>query len=208
MNIASQINDVIRRVEFDDMSNVVVLTQVFPTSAHDLWSACTDAARLERWFEPVQGDLRLHGRYRLSDSGTEGTIERCVPPRSLMVTWEHGDDVSRVEMAIDSVSEGRSSLTLRHVGDPGEDWDEHGPGSGGTGWDLSLLGLATHLADPDAHATDDIAAYMASTEGQRRMDEFAGAWREAHIAAGEGPESAGRAAERAAAANRALWQGE
>ena len=71
MNIASQINEVLRHVEFDDERNVITLTQTFPTTPDDLWDACTNPDRLARWFEPLTGDLRRGGRYRLLDSGTE-----------------------------------------------------------------------------------------------------------------------------------------
>ena len=83
MNIASQINEVLRHVEFDDERNVITLTQTFPTTPDDLWDACTNPDRLARWFEPLTGDLRRGGRYRLLDSGTVGTIETCEAPRAL-----------------------------------------------------------------------------------------------------------------------------
>lgn len=43
---------------------VQTISQSYPTTVDDLWQACTQADRLERWFAPVTGDLRLGGRYQ------------------------------------------------------------------------------------------------------------------------------------------------
>lgn len=86
MNIADEINSVIRKLTISDEAYHVVLERRFETDTADLWSALTSAERLARWFEPTSGDLSLGGRYRLGDSGTEGVILRCEPPRHLAIT--------------------------------------------------------------------------------------------------------------------------
>ena len=80
MNLAQQINAVTRRVAQDGTDHVVTLEQTLRTTPYDAWDACTNPERLGRWFEPVEGDLGLGGRYRLTESGTHGTIEVCDSP--------------------------------------------------------------------------------------------------------------------------------
>ncbi|MBB3050651.1 uncharacterized protein YndB with AHSA1/START domain [Prauserella isguenensis] len=121
MNVAQQINAVLRRIAHGDGEHTVALEQTFATTADDLWHACTDPERLARWFEPVEGDLVEGGRYKLTGSGTEGTIGRCEPPHALRITWEYGGDVSSVEVDLTPADEG-TTLTLRHVVPDNEHW--------------------------------------------------------------------------------------
>lgn len=207
MNIADQINDVVRRVDLDAPGNIVVLTQSFSTTAEDRWHACTDPERLSRWFEPIEGDLHPHGRYRLVDSGTVGTIERCQRPHMLLIDWEYGEYVSRVEAVIESTGNEQATPTIRHFGSDNEHWNTYGPAAGGTGWDLSLLALARHLDAPHARPVDDVAAHMSTEIGQRQIGDFADLWRDAHIAAGADPDHAAAAANNAADGHRNLWSG-
>jgi uncharacterized protein YndB with AHSA1/START domain len=203
MTIAAQIADVLRRVEVTDSGHVVTISQTYRTSVDDLWNACTTPERLERWFEPVEGDLQPGGRYRLTESGTEGTIEQCEAPRSLSITWEYGEDVSRVLVSIDEAETGTATLTIRHLGDNNEDWQTYGPAAGGSGWDTSLLGLALHLQnDPPM---SDIVDLMASDDGAQFLRATGAAWRAAHEAAGAEAEDAGERAERAIEQNVQLW---
>src|SRR5215470_7922130 len=73
-----------------DGKGIVRMEDRFDTDIDDLWSALTDPDRLARWYGQVAGDLRPGGQYRLlvHGSGWEGTgrIQRCEPPRRLVVT--------------------------------------------------------------------------------------------------------------------------
>ena len=203
MTIASQITDVLRRVDMTGSGHVLTISQTYRTSVEDLWDACTTPERLERWFEAVEGDLHRGGRYRLADSGTEGTIEQCDAPRSLGITWEYGDDISRVLLSIDETDAGAASLTIRHLGDNNEHWQAYGPAAGGSGWDTSLLGLALHLENdpPMSHLVD----LMASDDGAQFLRATGAAWAAAHEAADADVEDAAVRAERAIERNIALW---
>lgn len=203
MNIADQINEVIRHVDFDDERNVVSLTQTFPTSPADLWDACTDPARLARWFETVEGDLELGGRYRMTDSGTVGTITRCEAPSTLEVTWEHGDDVSHVHVKIEPADAATSQLTIRHTGEPGESWQQYGPAAGGSGWDAALLGLAILFDDADS-TLDEVNRLFTRAEGATFVRRAIDAWSRAYQEAGASQADADAAADRAYALDREL----
>ena len=68
-DLASQIGAIERRVENDQHegqpARVVVASRAYATSPEDVWDAITDPERLPRWFLPIEGDLRLGGRYQL-----------------------------------------------------------------------------------------------------------------------------------------------
>ncbi|WP_017595684.1 SRPBCC family protein [Nocardiopsis potens] len=159
---------------------VVSIAQTYPTGAEDLWEACTAPGRLARWFLPVTGDLRQGGRYRLED-GTEGSIETCDPPRGFSATWEVQGEVSRIEVELAPDPSGGTRLRIAHIVSEDEHWDRYGPGAAGVGWDLSLLGLAAHLAGDRAGGGEEWAA---GPEGIAFLAEASACWGRADIAAG------------------------
>ena len=61
----------------------------------------------------------------------------------------------------------------------------------GVGWDMGLLGLASHLADPSwAMDPQAAAVWSASDDGKQFTKLSSDAWAEADIAAGTDPERA------------------
>jgi uncharacterized protein YndB with AHSA1/START domain len=52
----------------------------------DVWDACTDPRRLNRWFLQVTGELRAGGTFQLAGNA-RGEIVRCEPPRLLTLSW-------------------------------------------------------------------------------------------------------------------------
>ena len=80
-------------------ARVVVATRTYDTDADDLWDALTSPERIPRWFLPVEGDLKLGGRYQLKGNAG-GTITRCEPPQALDVTWEFGGGMSWVTLRL------------------------------------------------------------------------------------------------------------
>ena len=203
MTIAAQIHRVLRTVDLDAVGPIVAVQQTFATTVDDLWQACTDPARLARWFEPIAGSLRQDGRYRLADSGTEGTIERCEPPTTsvhgrmaaLTVTWEYSGDISRVVATIAAHPEG-ASLTIQHIGAQDAHWEEFGPASGGMGWDESLLALGLHLEGDPRGEPEALRRELATDAGREFFARSARAWRDAHVAAGASNGSADAASQR------------
>ena len=194
-----EVEAVRRRVAQDPETRTVVVSRAYETSIEDLWDACTNPARIPRWFLPVSGQLRLGGRYQLQGNAG-GTIERCDPPRSFAATWEYGDAITWIELHLSPESDGRTRLELAHIApDDPERWAEYGPGAVGVGWDLALSGLATHLHSGDTVDPAAAAAWSASEEGKRFITASSQGWCEASVASGTDPAGAQAAAERTTA---------
>jgi uncharacterized protein YndB with AHSA1/START domain len=180
-------------------ARVVTAVKTYATTPDDLWDALTNPARIPRWFLPVEGDLKLGGRYQLKGNAS-GTITRCDAPEALDVTWEFAGALSWVNVRL--AGEGPDTrLTLEHIfpkSDADEHWARFGPAAVGVGWDLSLMGLSRHVASGVALSHEEAEAWMRSDEGKSFMGASADAWAEAHIRGGEDPETARGMAERTA----------
>ena len=178
-------------------ARAVVLARGFAAPAGDVWEALTDRERLARWFLPVSGDLSPGGRYQL-EGNAGGVITACERPARLALTWEFGGDVSWVDVRLADGDSGGARLILTHTALLSEHWDEYGPGATGVGWDLSLLGLAFHLARPGEPKLDE-EAFAASPEGKAFITGASEAWGRAAITSGTDPASARAAAARTTA---------
>jgi uncharacterized protein YndB with AHSA1/START domain len=154
--------------------HVVELRRTYGAPLEAVWDACTNPERIPRWFLPVSGDLRPGGRYQL-EGNAGGEIRACEPPRRLELTWEFGGQSSVLELDLAPAGEA-TELVLRQTVPDDDHWATYGPGAVGVGWDLALIGLASHLAgaDPDRGAPPPVEA----------MRESAAAWGEAHDAPG------------------------
>jgi uncharacterized protein YndB with AHSA1/START domain len=185
-------------------ARVIVATRSYATTPEDLWDAITNPKRIPRWFLPVTGDFRLGGRYQL-EGNASGEVVECEPPRRLGLTWEYAGQVSWVNVRLKEEAAGGTELRLEHLShESDEEWAQFGPGAGGVGWDMGLLGLDQHLvkgdAASDAVRPEDAMAWMASEEGRTFMKRSSDRWRDAAVAAGADPEAARAAAARTIAA--------
>ncbi len=182
----------VRSLERDGKpARAVVLTRIYDTDQADLWNALTSPERLPRWFLPVEGDLRPGGRYQLKGNAG-GRTTHCEPPAFLGLTWEMQGQVSWVEVRLARESASRTRFTLTHTAPLSQFWTQYGPGAVGVGWELGLMGMALHLADPAAKF--DEVSFSASPESKAYMTASSEAWGEAAIAGGENPEQARAAA--------------
>ena len=116
----------------------------YDTDIDDLWSALTEVPRLARWIAQVEGDLRPGGAFRaIFTSGWEGSgrVDRCEPPRHLLVTMTPGaEEATVIEATL--VAEGdRTTLVVEERGLPLEELAAHG-----AGWQAHLEDLAAHGA--------------------------------------------------------------
>ncbi|MDO8185555.1 SRPBCC family protein [Conexibacter sp. JD483] len=186
-----------RRVLEAGEARVLTIARSYPTSLADLWEACTDPERIPRWFLPVSGELKVGGRYQL-EGNAGGTIEACDPPHSFAATWEHGGDVSWIELQLTAEGPETTRFELRHIAHVDDErWTQYGPGAVGVGWDLALLGLGMHL-DGGGVQVDPAAAqaWVGSSEGVAYLRESADAWGEADAADGGDAAVAAERAER------------
>ena len=174
----------------------ITISRIFATPPRDLWDAVTNGERIPRWFLPVSGELQLGGRYQL-EGNAGGEITACEPQSHFALTWEFGDDVSWVEVSLSDEDSEHTRLTLTHTQRLSEHWNEYGPGATGIGWELGLLGLGFHIAQPTA-PMPDAAAFATSSDGKAFIVGSSEGWAQAAIAAGADPDSAHAAARRTA----------
>jgi uncharacterized protein YndB with AHSA1/START domain len=178
---------------------VAIAIRTYDTTVDDLWDAVTTPERLARWFVPVEGDLKLGGRYQLKGNAG-GTITRCERPEALDLTWEIMGGTSWVNLRL--APEGsKARLTLEHIAHKDGIGEEHlkqyGPGAVGIGWDLALHGLERHLLNPAASLDHEaFEAWTTSSEGKAFVRASGEAWGAAHAASGEEPDEARARAER------------
>ena len=180
-------------------TKIAVARRAYPTDRADLWEAVTTAERIARWFLPVSGDLAVGGRYQL-EGNAGGTVERCDAPAAFDVTWEFGGSVSWLTVALTEAGDGTVLELVHEAVVPQDLWDQYGPGATGVGWDLALMGLGLHVADP-ASAIDPKAAeaWSLSPDGVAFARLAATGWADAAVADGDDPDAAHAAAERTVA---------
>jgi len=185
-------------------ARVLVATRTYDTTQHDLWDALTNPERIPRWFLPVEGDLRVGGRYQLKGNAG-GEIVACDSPRHLSITWEMQGQVSWVNVDLSALQPAGTQLRLEHIAHVPDDlWDQFGPGAVGVGWDSALLGLDRHVAGDQTLDPKTAMAWLMSNEGKAFVRESSDAWCLASIADGTSAVSARAAAER----TRAAYTGE
>jgi uncharacterized protein YndB with AHSA1/START domain len=175
----------LKNVERDGKpAKVIVAARTFDTNIDDAWDAITNAQRIPRWFMPVEGELRLGGRFAFKGNAS-GTIATCDRPKHLAVTWENMGQVSWVEVRLTSLAAEETRLVLEHTAHvPEEFWKKYGPGAVGVGWELGLLGLGLFLADPLSDVAKEGTEWGATPVGKEFMRISSEAWARASIAAG------------------------
>ena len=204
IDVTQQINAVRRQVGTRVLeageARTVTVSQSYDAAIEDVWDACTNPGRIPRWFVPVSGDLRAGGRFQI-EGNASGTVERCDPPRGFTATWEFGGQTSWIEVSLTAEPDGRTRLEIEHIAPPGDGtWAEFGPGAVGVGWDMALMGLATHLTSGASLNPQDGPAWMASASGREFITLSSQYWRDADLVAGTGLAAAQAAADRTTAA--------
>lgn len=206
VDVSTQIDAVTRSVGTATVDGaecrIQSLTQTYSAPLEDVWDATTTAERVARWFAPVEGDLRLGGRYQVVGNAG-GVIERCDAPSDgaagYRITWEYGGGMSWVEMSLRATGDDRTDLTLTHIARtadlPAGFWEQYGPGATGVGWDQGLLGLSLHLHGGPRIAPEEAEQWMLSDEGKSFARKAADAWAQAQTSAGDDPDAARRAAD-------------
>jgi len=175
--------------------HTVKLRRSYDAAIEDVWDAITTPSRIQRWFLPLTGDLRVGGHYQLKGNA-RGTILRCEPPRLLEVTWTvapEDDGNSKVEVRLSVGEKEETVLELEHsaIAPPGM-WPEYGPGAVGVGWDLTILGLCYELR---SMFIEDKDAWGLTPEARVFITGSSVAWGAANQAAGASAADAQKAVE-------------
>ncbi len=94
-------------------ARVAVFTRSYETTIEDLWDACTNPERLQRWYVPVTGDFRVGGSFAQVNMGS-GTILACDAPHLLKLSL--GGGVDEIELRLSPGAEdGTTTLELQHA---------------------------------------------------------------------------------------------
>ncbi|GAA4149193.1 SRPBCC family protein [Phytohabitans flavus] len=163
-------------------SRTVLLRRSFAAPVEDVWDAITDPTRLERWFYPISGDLRVGGKYQL-EGNAGGEIRRCEQPSLLVVTWEFGGGSTDLEVRLSAEGDDATEVRLTHsavLPFDDETWAA-GLGQFAPGWDHALSRLDSYLR---GELAEDDSPSDLSPEAQRlwelagkEWDEVVKAWR-------------------------------
>ena len=166
----------------------VLVRREYDAAIDDVWDAVTDPVRVQRWFMPLSGDLRVGGTFQL-EGNAGGEILECQPPRRLRVTF--GGPESLVELRLTAQGDEQTALELEHT----VPIAMAGSGAGalwvGPGWDGGFLALDLYFRgevaeDPVAAASSpeavefsrqSVQAWVAAIEssGTASAEEIAGA---------------------------------
>lgn len=196
-HLAATCRSVKSTVRDGESAYAVVISRSYPVAVTALWDAVTNGERIGLWFLPVSGELEVGGRYQL-ERNAGGTVTACEALSRFSLTWEFGEDLNWVDVAVAADGDDSARLTLTHSSRPSDHWDRYGPGATGVGWEMGLVGLAIHLSDPQAALPED-ATFTDTEEGKAFVRGVSAAWGEAAIAAGSDPDAARAAARRTAA---------
>lgn len=174
IDIASQLEAIEREVGKQPVDGgevvAVLLRRSYSAPIEDVWDAMTDPDRIERWFLPVSGDLRVGGNFQL-EGNAGGDILECEPPRRIKVTF--GAPTSLVELRLSPAGDSETVLELEHT----VPLEMAGSGAGalyvGPGWDGALMALDLYLRGEVA--VDPVTAAN-SPEAQEFSKESVLAW--------------------------------
>jgi len=203
MDVTHEVNSVERhvgsRILAAGKARTVTLSRIYDSPIEEVWEACTTRDRIQHWFLPISGDLRLGGRFQL-EGNAGGRIERCDPPRSFSATWEMFGDVSWIELRLSREGDERTRMELEHIAHVDDErWMQFGPGAVGVGWDLATMGLGRYLRSGQPVDPHEAATWSASDAGRLFIATSSGSWGDASRRSGTDPASAKAAAERTTA---------
>jgi uncharacterized protein YndB with AHSA1/START domain len=156
------------RREERDGSTLLVIEREFRAPLDDVWAACTDPARMERWIGTWSGDPEAGSvTFRMTAEGDDVPDEEmdvlaCEPPRRFVVRSrepqpfsEDGSGETAVwEMELElEEADGVTSLRFVQVLAPGATGVEMAA-SVGPGWDYYLDRLGAALSGEDVDGID------------------------------------------------------
>ena len=168
-----------RRIAAGD-ARTAVLRRTYDAPIEDVWAACTEPERLDRWFLAVTGDLREGGRFTLAGNAG-GEIVRCEPPRRLELMWIYGDrPVDEVRLRLETAGDGATLLEIEHATVSTEvEWEGRMldviPGVG-SGWELPLAWSLTRYLRGELPDAPAVEWYEPTPEHMAFAERSAEAW--------------------------------
>ncbi|WP_446665535.1 SRPBCC domain-containing protein [Flexivirga sp. B27] len=136
---------------------VLVFEREYAADVAELWSACTEPERVQRFFgtfsgEPPQG---VGAQFRIDLGGDDdvavGTVTDCEPMRLIGYDWSwQGEQSSHVQVSFSPTDGGTRLRIVHRMGEP-----DHAAGYGG-GWEQMMAALG---AETGTESYDD-AAYQ------------------------------------------------
>ncbi|MGY0235794.1 SRPBCC domain-containing protein [Longispora urticae] len=92
-----------------------VFRRTYDADIADVWDACTDPARLRRWYAPVEGDLTVGGTFTQGDFGP-GKVTRCEAPHLLTVELGGVDPApDEIVLRLTANPDGTTVLEFEHA---------------------------------------------------------------------------------------------
>src|SRR4051812_11313263 len=110
--IGTTVHELRHRTLASGEARCAVFRRTYDAPIEDVWDACTDPVRLSRWYAPVEGDLRVGGRFTQGDFGP-GEVTRCEAPRLLTVSV--GDGVDEVSLRLEPGPDDTTVFELEHA---------------------------------------------------------------------------------------------
>ena len=194
-SIATNIQREVRATSKDGESfRSVTLSCDLKTAIDPLWVAISHKDSIEKWFQPVTGELKLGGRFQIQDNAA-GSVVSCQAGDNFSITWEFAGDTSWVDVSLVELDNASVRFSISHTMNFSEHWTHYGPGATGVGWELSLYGLAFFLLHPDEQKFDE-TEFVSSPIGRSVIAESSEGWAEAGITSGIEPNHARQAAQR------------
>lgn len=116
----------------------LILTRTFRASIDDVWASVTDSESTARWLGSWQGDagpgktVRLQMVHEKGQPWTNVRIEKCEPPRHLVVTTNDDAGDWRLELTLTQAGDTTELRFVHHLSDPKL------AGDVGPGWEYYL----------------------------------------------------------------------
>ena len=156
------------RRETTDGRTLLVIERSYRAPLEDVWAACTEPGRMERWVGTWSGDPDSGTiTFRMTAEGEDAKPEEmdvlaCEPPRRFVVrgrqpesfTGDGSGEKVHWEMGVElTEADGTTLLRFTQVLTPG-DTGRAMVASVGPGWDYYLDRLTAHLSGDDVAAVD------------------------------------------------------
>jgi uncharacterized protein YndB with AHSA1/START domain len=135
--------------------NELILTRTFRATIDDVWTSVTDSDSTARWFGRWEGEagegktVRLQMLHEKGQPWMEVRIEKCEPPRHLVVQAKDDYGEWRLELTLAQQAETTTLHFVHHLS------DRKLAGDVGPGWEYYLDMLVAARAGQSLPAFDD-----------------------------------------------------